>query len=70
MVPTLIYKLENVLVAGFLPVSGGRAGRPHEEITITFSKFGWSRGAPPVVSDVVIDAVNLARAVLRAVTQL
>jgi len=70
MVPTLIYKLENVLVDGFVPTFSSRNGRPLETFSIIFVKCGWARGAPPVVTDVVIGAVSLSRAVLRALTQL
>ena len=56
MVPTLIYKLENVLVDGFVPTFSSRNGRPLETFSIIFVKWGGSRGAPPVVTDVVIGA--------------
>jgi len=77
--PTLIYRLENVLIDNYQPAGGGdsyelargNTGRgPLEEFTITFTKWGWSRGAPPLVTDVVAGAVQLGRAVLHVVTGL
>jgi len=76
--PTLIFKLENVLIDSYQLARGNDSydarvntgGRPLETFTMTFTKWGWSRGAPPLVTDVAVGAVHLGRAVLRAVTGL
>jgi type VI protein secretion system component Hcp len=75
--PTLIFKLENVLIDSCQVARGsdssalargGTGGRPLEEFTISFTKWGWSRGAvPPMITGVVAGAVHLGRAVLRAI---